>query len=372
MRIETLAIHSGRAVDPATGGVTPPIHMSTTFERAEDGTYPLNFAYSRSGNPTRGLLEQCVSDLEGGVSAAAFASGMAAIMSIFQALSPGDHVIVPQDIYHGTAKLLNETLARWQLQSTFVDMTDIENVQREINGDTKLVLIETPSNPLLKITDIAAVTDVARQHGIISVCDNTFASPVLQRCLALGADLVAHSTTKYLGGHGDVTGGIVVSAHGNDVFGEIRRIQQDGGAVPSPFDCWLVLRGIRTLPYRMRAHSENAARIAAFLDSHPKVLEVFYPGLEGHPGHELACRQMALFGGVLSFRVDGGRAAAFAVAAGTALFTRATSLGSYESLIEHRASIEGPASTTPDDLLRVSVGLEHADDLIADLEQALG
>ena len=372
MRIETLAIHSGRAVDPATGGVTPPIHMSTTFERAEDGTYPLNFAYSRSGNPTRGLLEQCVSDLEGGASAAAFASGMAAIMSIFQALSPGDHVIVPQDIYHGTAKLLNETLARWQLQSTFVDMTDIENVQREINGDTKLVLIETPSNPLLKITDIAAVTDVARQHGIISVCDNTFASPVLQRCLDLGADLVVHSTTKYLGGHGDVTGGIVVSAHGNNFFGEIRRIQQDGGAVPSPFDCWLVLRGIRTLPYRMRAHSENAARIAAFLDSHPKVLEVFYPGLEGHPGHELARRQMALFGGVLSFRVDGGRAAAFAVAAGTTLFTRATSLGSYESLIEHRASIEGPASTTPDDLLRVSVGLEHADDLIADLEQALG
>ena len=196
MRIETLAIHSGRAVDTATGGVTPPIHMSTTFERAEDGTYPLNFAYSRSGNPTRGLLEQCVSDLEGGVSAAAFASGMAAIMSIFQALSPGDHVIVPQDIYHGTAKLLNETLARWQLQSTFVDMTDIENVQREINGDTKLVLIETPSNPLLKITDIAAVTDVARQHGIISVCDNTFASPVLQRCLDLGADLVVHSTTN--------------------------------------------------------------------------------------------------------------------------------------------------------------------------------
>ena len=372
MRIETLAIHSGRAVDPATGGVTPPIHMSTTFERAEDGTYPLNFAYSRTGNPTRGLLEQCVSDLEGGASAAAFASGMAAIMSIFQALSPGDHVIVPQDIYHGTAKLLNETLARWQLQSTFVDMTDIENVQREINGDTKLVLIETPSNPLLKITDIAAITDVARQHGIISVCDNTFASPVLQRCLDLGADLVVHSTTKYLGGHGDVTGGVVVSARAGDFFGEIRRIQQDGGAVPSPFDCWLLLRGIRTLPYRMRAHSENAARIATFLDSHPKVLEVFYPGLEGHPGHELARRQMTLFGGVLSFRVDGGRAAAFAVAASTALFTRATSLGSYESLIEHRASIEGPASATPADLLRVSVGLEHADDLIADLEQALG
>ena len=371
MKIETLAVHSGRSVDPETGAVTPPIHMSTTFERAPDGTYPRGFAYSRSGNPTRNQLEECLRDLEGGASAAAFSSGMAAIMSVFQALSPGDHVIVPQDLYHGTAQLLNVRLARWNLRTTFVDMTNIENVRGEINPATKLILIETPSNPQLKITDIAAVADLAHQHGIACICDNTWASPVLQRCLGLGADLVVHSTTKYLGGHGDVTGGMVVCAQEDDLFREIRGIQQDGGAVPSPFDCWLILRGIRTLPYRMRAHSENAARIAAFLDSHPRVAEVCYPGLESHPGHDIARRQMEMFGGMLSFRVHGGSAAAFGVAARTALFTRATSLGSYESLIEHRASIEGPGSSTPDDLLRVSVGLENPDDLIADLEQAL-
>ena len=371
MHIETLAVHSGRSVDPETGAVTPPIHMSTTFERAPDGTYPRGFAYSRSGNPTRSQLEECLRDLEGGASAAAFSSGMAAIMSVFQALSPGDHVIVPQDLYHGTAQLLNVRLARWNLNTTFVDMTNIENIRGEINPATKLILIETPSNPLLKITDIAAVADLAHQHGIACVCDNTWASPVLQRCLGLGADLVVHSTTKYLGGHGDVTGGMVVCAREDDLFREIRGIQQDGGAVPSPFDCWLILRGIRTLPYRMRAHSENAARMAAFLDSHPRVAEVCYPGLEGHAGHEIARRQMEMFGGMLSFRVHGGSAAAFRVAARTALFTRATSLGSYESLIEHRASIEGPGSSTPGDLLRVSVGLENPDDLIVDLQQAL-
>jgi cystathionine gamma-synthase len=223
----------------------------------------------------------------------------------------------------------------------------------------------------LKITDVAAVADIAHRHGIACVCDNTWATPVLQRCIDLGADLVVHSTTKYLGGHGDVTGGAVVAARDDALFGELRRIQQDGGAVPSPFDCWLILRGIRTLPYRIRAHAENAARIASFLDSHPNVAEVFYPGLEGHPSHDVARRQMDMFGGMLSFRVRGGLDAAFRVAARTALFTRATSLGSYESLIEHRASIEGPDSLTPNDLLRVSVGLENADDLIADLQQAL-
>jgi cystathionine gamma-synthase len=371
MKIETRAVHSGRIVDPVTGAVTPPIHMSTTFERAADGSYPGGFVYSRSGNPTRLQLEECVKDLEGGASAAAFSSGMAAIMSVFQALSPGDHVIAPQDLYHGTARLLNERLARWQLRTSYVDMTDVDNVRREITPSTKLILVETPSNPLLKITDIPAVSELARQHGIACACDNTWASPVLQQCVSLGADLVIHSTTKYLGGHGDVTGGIVVSAGESELFTEIRGIQLDGGAVPSPFDCWLILRGIRTLPYRMRAHSESAARIAAFLESHPKVAEVFYPGLEGHPGHDVARRQMDMFGGMLSFRVRGGREDAFDVAARTLLFTRATSLGSYESLIEHRASIEGPDSPTPDDLLRVSVGLEHADDLIADLEQAL-
>ncbi len=371
MNIETIAVHSGRSVDPTTGAIAPPIHMSTTFEREADGSYPHGFVYGRSGNPSRKLLEECVRDLEGGAAAAAFGSGMAAIMSVFQSLSPGDHVIAPRDIYHGTARLLREVMARWNLDTSFVDMTDIDAVRQAIIPSTRLLIIETPSNPLLKITDVAAMAEVARQRGITCLCDNTWASPALQRCIDLGADLVVHSTTKYLGGHGDVTGGMVVSARQDGLFEEISRIQQQGGAVPSPFDCWLVLRGIRTLPYRMRAHSENADKVATFLNGHPKVLEVYYPGLKGHPGHDVARRQMDLFGGMLSFRVQGGREAAFRVAAGTSLFVRATSLGSYESLIEHRASIEGPESGTPDDLLRVSVGLENADDLTSDLEQAL-
>lgn len=371
MNIETIAVHSGRTVDPATGAVTPPIHMSTTFERETDGTYPQGYVYGRAGNPTRALLEECVRDLEGGEDAAAFSSGAAALAAVFQSLGTGDHVIAPQDLYHGTAVLLRDRLARWGLQASFVDMTDIDAVREAITPGTRLILVETPSNPLLKITDIALVAQLAHDNGIPCVCDNTWATPVLQRCLDLGADLVVHSTTKYLGGHGDVTGGVVVSADDSPMFQEVRAIQRDGGAVPSPFDCWLVLRGIRTLPYRMRAHSENALRVAAFLDEQPAVEEVFYPGLPGHPGHNIARRQMSQFGGMLSFRVRGGLEAAFRVAARTALFTRATSLGSYESLIEHRASIEGTASATPDDLLRVSVGLENADDLIADLEHAL-
>ena len=372
MRIETIAVHSGRNIDPITGAVTPPIHMSTTFQRDTDGTYPQGFVYGRSGNPTRSLLEECVRDLEGGEAAAAFSSGAAALAAVFQSLATGDHVIAPQDLYHGTALLLRERLARWGLRASFVDMTDIDAVRNAVTPDTKLILVETPSNPLLKITDIAQVAQLAHDSGIPCACDNTWATPALQRCLELGADMVVHSTTKYLGGHGDVTGGVVVSGTDSPMFQEIRAIQRDAGAVPSPFDCWLILRGIRTLPYRMRAHSENAVRVAAFLDEHPEVEEVFYPGLSGHKGHEIARRQMSMFGGMLSFRVRGGREAAFRLAARTSLFTRATSLGSYESLIEHRASVEGKATSTPDDLLRVSVGLESADDLIADLDQALG
>ena len=371
MRIETIAVHSGRSVDPSTGAVTPPIHMSTTFQRDADGTYPNGFVYGRAGNPNRVMLEECLRDLEGGAVGAAFSSGAAALAAVFQSLATGDHIIAPQDLYHGTAVLLRDRLSRWGLHASFVDMTDVDAVAGAIKPSTKLILVETPSNPLLKITDVARVTALARDMGLACVCDNTWATPVSQRCLDLGADMVVHSTTKYLGGHGDVTGGGVVSAVDGPLFQEVRAIQRDGGAVPSPFDCWLILRGIRTLPYRMRAHSENAGRVAAFLDDHPQVEEVFYPGLPGHRGHDIARRQMTLFGGMLSFRVRGGSDAAFEVASRTALFTRATSLGSYESLIEHRASIEGPASATPDDLLRVSVGLESADDLIADLEQAL-
>lgn len=372
MEIETRAIHGGRAVEAATGAVATPIHLSTTFQRAPDGSFPQGYIYSRTDNPNRASLEECMRDLEGGQSAAAFSSGMAAIAAVFQALSAGDHVVAPLDVYHGTARVLRGVMSRWSLEASFVDMADLDQVRKAMRPSTRLVFVETPSNPLLKITDIAAVAQIAHEQGALCVSDNTWATPVLQRPLDLGADLVVYSSTKYLGGHGDVTGGVVVAAESDSLFPNIRQVQQDAGAVPSPFDCWLLLRSIRTLPYRMRAHCENAGRIADFLAGHSRVVEVFYPGLPKHPGHQVAASQMAMFGGMLSVRIAGGRDGAFGVAARTGLFTRATSLGSCESLIEHRASIEGPESETPDDLLRISVGLESADDLIADLEQALG
>ena len=372
MKIETLAVHSGNRVDPATGAVTLPIHLTTTFERGEDGGYPQGYIYARNSNPNRAMLEECLAALEGGAEAAAFASGSAASMAVFQSLSPGDHVLAPNDVYHGTARMLNEIFAPWGLETTFLDMTDPAQVERAIRPATRLVWIETPSNPLLKVTDIQRVAEIARGVGAECVCDNTWATPALQRPLELSAGLVVHSTTKYLGGHGDVTGGAVVGAAANELFPKVKQVQVSGGAVPSPFDCWLVLRGIRTLPYRMRAHSENGAKVAAFLSSHSGVEAVHYPGLEEHPGHQTAARQMKMFGGMISVQVKGGREEAMAVAARVELFTRATSLGGTESYIEHRASIEGPDSQTPENLLRLSIGLENADDLIEDLDQALG
>jgi cystathionine gamma-synthase len=371
MHIETLAIHAGHSIDPSTGAVTPPIHLSTTFERSEEGSYPHGYVYSRTGNPNREALEQCLSVLEGGAVTATFASGSAATMSIFQALSPKDHVLAPKDAYHGTAKLLEEVLIPWGLTVTFVDMTNLDQVQAALQPNTKLIWTETPSNPLLKITDISQIVNLAHSVGALCVTDNTWATPVLQRPFEQGADLVLHATTKYLGGHSDVLGGAVVSKANDAFFQKIRTIQQTGGAVPSPFDCWLTLRGIRTLPYRMRGHSENALKIAQFLDQHPVVEKVCYPGLEHDPGHDLAKRQMKLFGGMLSFQVAGGQDRALAVCSKVKLFTRATSLGGTESLIEHRASIEGPKTQTPDNLLRASIGLEHVDDLLEDLLQAL-
>ncbi len=372
MNIETLVVHKGRDVDPTTRAVTPPLYMSTTYERNSDGSYPEGgYTYGRTDNPNRRLLEELVTALEKGEAAAAFSSGVAAIMSVFQALQPGDHVIAPRNVYYGTVRLLRDIMARWGLGVSFVDMSTLRAVEATIQDSTRIVFVETPSNPLLTVTDLEAVAATARDRGIYTVCDNTSATPVLQRPLDLGVDLVVHSSTKYLGGHGDVTGGIVVAARSEGLFERIREVQQDGGAVPSPFDCWLLLRSIRTLPYRVRAHTSNAAQIAAYLAAHSRVEDVFYPGLAEHPGHEIARRQMEDFGGLLSFRVKGGRDAAFGVASRTRLFTRATSLGSYESLIEHRASVEGPHSTTPQDLLRVSVGLENPEDLIADLAQAL-
>jgi cystathionine gamma-synthase len=379
MKIETLAVHAGHTVDPATGAVSSPIHLSTTFERDAEGTYSRGFMYTRNNNPNRQALEQGISALEGGAAAAAFASGTGASMSIFQALAPGDHVLAHVDAYYGTSRLLREMFLRWGLDVSFVDMSDLRAVEKALRSKTKLAWMETPSNPLLKIVDLAAVAQIAHGVGAICVCDNTWA-PTVQRPFELGADLILHSTTKYFGGHCDVLGGIVVAKIENDLFQRIRSIQYEGGAVPSPFDCWLILRGMRTLPWRMRAHSENAMKVADFLCRHPKVTRVHYPGLKSHPGHETAAKQMSihstgaqdkLFGGMLSLEVKDGRDAAMSAAAKTKIFTRATSLGGVESLIEHRASIEGAGTTSPEGLLRLSIGLENADDLIEDLDQAL-
>ncbi|MBI2761192.1 MAG: aminotransferase class V-fold PLP-dependent enzyme [Chloroflexi bacterium] len=372
MRLETLAVHAGHEPDPATAALTPPIHLTTTFERAEDGSFPHGHIYSRTSNPNRAALEQSLAALEGGSAAAAFSSGSAATMTVLQALRPGDHVIAPIDAYHGTAKLLRELFAPWGLETTFCDMTSPAAVDAAVRPATRLIWIETPSNPSLKITDIARLADIAHAAGAICVCDNTWASPVVQRPLDLGADVVMHSTTKYLGGHSDVLGGALIARDDGELFARLRLIQTTGGAVPSPFECWLVQRGLRTLPLRVRAQSASALAVARFLDSHPRVDVVHYPGLSEHPGHEIAARQMDGFGGMLSFEVQGGEAMAMAVAANVRLFTRATSLGGTESLIEHRASIEGPGTPTPDSLLRVSIGLEHPDDLIEDLARALG
>jgi cystathionine gamma-synthase len=371
MKIETIAVHAGHEVDPATGAVAIPIYLSTTFERDIEGTYSRGFMYSRNDNPNRKTLERGVYMLEGGEAAAAFASGMGATMSILQALSPDDHVLAHVDAYYGTSRLIREIFLRWGLEVDFVDMSDLAAIKKALRPNTKLAWAETPSNPLLKIVDFAAVGEIVHDAGAILACDNTWA-PVLQRPFDLGVDLIMHSTTKYFGGHCDVLGGIVVSKKDNEFFQRIRNIQYEGGAVPSPFDCWLILRGMRTLPWRMRAHSENAMKVAEFLARHPKVAGVHYPGLQSHPGHKIAAGQMSAFGGMLSFEVKNGYDAAMSVAAKTKIFTRATSLGGVESLIEHRASIEGPGTTSPEGLLRASIGLENADDLIEDLDQALG
>jgi cystathionine gamma-synthase len=370
-RFETLAVHAGAGPDPATGAVRPAIHHSTTFERAPDGSFPSGYVYVRDANPNRQALEAAMAALEGGSAAVAFASGMAATAAVFQALAPGDHVVAPLDAYYGTGKLLREHFARWGLQASFVDMTDLAAVRASMRPNTRLVWAETPSNPTIAVTDLREVASIARAGGAISACDNTWATPFLQRPLALGLDLAMHSTTKYLSGHSDVMGGLIVTREKGALADRLRSLQSSTGAVPAPFDCWLTLRGLRTLPWRMRAHCANAAAVADFLARHPRVARVHYPGLETDPGHAVARQQMSAPGGMLSFVVKGGRAEALAVAARVRVFTRATSLGGPESLVEHRASIEGPQTRAPEGLLRLSVGLEHADDLVADLRHAL-
>ncbi len=370
-RIETTSVHAGRSSDPATGALTAPIHLSTTFERGADGEYPRGFSYSREGNPNRLALEQCIAALEGGKEALAFASGLAVAATLMNGLEPGDHVLLPKEVYYG----LRQTMAlfrKWPIEITYTDMDNCDAVRTAVRPETRLIWIETPSNPLLKVTDLPAVAKIARAANAITVCDSTFATPVFLRPFDYGIDMVTHSTTKYFGGHSDVTGGVLVTKYDNYLFERARNAQQYGGAVPSPFDCWLTLRGISTLPCRVRAQSENAQRIALYLAKHPRVEVTHYPGLPGHPGHEIASSQMNGSGAMLSFQVQGGRDEAMGVAARVRLFTRATSLGGTHSLIEHRASVEGRESAVPQNLLRLSIGLEHADDLIADLEQAIG
>jgi cystathionine gamma-synthase len=374
MKIETRAIHAGRHIDPATGAVTPPIHLSTTFERSPEGQYPLGYSYSRDDNPNRRALEVCLADLEGGKEALAFSSGLAVATAVMQGLQPGDHILAPDDVYWGFRKVAGGVFERWPVDASYVDMTDLDAVHAALRPNTRLIWVETPSNPLLKVTDLAAIAGLARAAGphVMTLCDGTFATPVLQRPFDFGIDLVAHSTTKYIGGHSDVIGGVLIARHPNYLFERARLAQKYGGAVPSPFDCWLTLRGIDTLPYRVRAQAENALRVARFLERHGAVEKVHYPGLEEHPGHRIAARQMSAFGGMLSFQVRGGRETAMAAAARCRLIIRATSLGGAHSLVEHRASVEGPDTRTPQNLLRLSIGLEHADDLMEDLDQALG
>jgi cystathionine gamma-synthase len=372
MRIETVAVHAGHSVDPTTGAVTLPIHLSSTFEREPDGSYRSGHVYSRTSNPNRAALEISLTALEGGAASIAYGSGSAATLAVFQALAPGDHVLAPDDAYFGTLRQLREIFAPWGLTADVVDMSDLAAVERAMTPATKVVWVETPSNPLVRVVDIRRLSEIAHARGARCVVDNTWATPVLQRPLELGADVAMHSTTKYLGGHSDLLGGALVAREQDDFFERLKLMQTLGGAIPSPFDCWLLLRGIRTLPWRMRAHSANAAAVAAFLAAHPRVEAVHYPGLASHAGHEIAARQMSGFGGMLSVQIRGGQEEAMALTGRLTLFTRATSLGGTESLIEHRASVEGPATVAPANLLRVSVGLEHPDDLIADLAQALG
>ena len=373
MKIETRAVHAGRKPEAGARDVTPAIHLSTTFHKAEDGSLPGGFLYSRTDNPNRAALEEALASLEEGEAALAFSSGNAATLALLHALAPGDHIIAGEDVFYGTAILIH-TLASWGLKHSFVNMQDLAAVERAVTPATRLIWVETPSNPLLHVTDIAAIAAIAQKASALLACDNTWATPLLQRPLqGLGADVVMHSVTKYLSGHSDVLSGALVFKYTGTLFEKVRSIQRDGGAVPSPFECWLTLRGLQTFPYRVRAQSAGAQRIAEFLSRQPKakIEAVHYPGLPSHPGHKIASAQMSGFGGMMSIQVKGGQAEAFKLVSGLKLFSHATSLGSTHSLIEHRASVEGANTRSPANLLRLSIGLEHPDDLIDDLEQAL-
>jgi cystathionine gamma-synthase len=375
---ETRALHAGQEPDPTTGAVVPPIHATSTFKQDGVGGLRGGYEYSRSGNPTRTALEECLAALEGGRRGLAFASGLAAEDTLLRTiLEPGAHAVIPDDAYGGTYRLFARVLERWGVTAQPVSLHDVDAVRAAVQQtDTRVVWVETPTNPLLGIADIEALADVAHAAGALLVVDNTFASPYLQSPLALGADVVVHSTTKYLGGHSDVVGGALVVSE-SDLAERLAYHQNAMGAVAGPFDSWLVLRGAKTLGVRMDRHCANAARIVDVLTSHPAVAQVYYPGLPEHPGHDVAARQMRGFGGMVSFRVVGGEPAALDCCARLRIFTLAESLGGVESLVEHpgrmtHGSVAGTPLEVPADLVRLSVGIETADDLVADLTQALG
>ncbi len=371
---ETLAVHAGVSPDPTTGAIMTPIYQNSTYVQKEVGKHS-GYEYSRTDNPTRTALHDSMAALEGGRFALAFASGMAATDALVRRLGPGDHVLCGNDVYGGTYRLFDKVLSQCGIEFSFIDTSDLDKVASGLQANTRLVWLETPTNPLLRLTDIAAVAQLAHDRGALLAVDNTFASPALQRPLELGADIVIHSATKYLGGHSDVVGGITV-VQDPSLYEELKFLQNAAGAVPGPMDCFLVLRGIKTLSLRMRAHCQNALRLSHFLESHPEVSEVIYPGLESHPNYELAQRQMSAGGGIVSFIMAGGEAAARKVASNTELFTLAESLGGVESLIEvpaamTHASVADSSLAVDPGLVRISVGIENGADLEADLAQAL-
>jgi len=371
MRFETRAIHTGLNIGNPSSSVVPPISPSTIFEIDAEGREEKDLHYTRLGNPNRLQFEAVIASLENGKAASAFSSGIAAATAVLQALDPGDHIIIPEDVYAGNRKMVKNIMNRWGLESSFIDMTSLNEIESHIKKNTKLIWMETPSNPLMRITDIKAVSELAKSHAIRTVVDNTWPTPVNQLPLDLGADLVLHSTSKYFGGHSDILGGAVVTATNDDFFERIRMIQKMAGAVPSPQDCWMLSRSTRTLAYRMRGHNEHARIVADFLSNHKRVESVYYPGLECHPGHTIAKKQMNGFGGMISFLAGRGAAEAVQIVGRSKLIKRATSLGGVESTWEHRQSSEGEGSVSPDTMIRMSVGLEHPDDLIGDLEMAL-
>jgi cystathionine gamma-synthase len=374
--LATKAIHAGYRPDPATGAVNAPIYASSTF--AQDGVGGLRggFEYARTGNPTRAALEAALAAVEEGTFGRAFSSGMAASDCALRALlRPGDHVVIPDDAYGGTFRLIDKVFRLWGIEHTPVALSDLDAVRGAITPETRLIWVETPTNPLLSIADIAAIAELGREHSVKVLVDNTFASPALQQPLTLGADIVLHSTTKYIGGHSDVVGGALVT-NDEELDGAFGFLQNGAGAVPGPFDAYLTMRGLKTLELRMQRHSENAAKVAEFLAGHPSVSTVLYPGLPNHPGHQVAARQMRGFGGMVSVRMRDGVQSARQLCSKTGIFILAESLGGVESLIEHpgamtHASTAGSQLEVPEDLVRLSVGIEDIADLLGDLEQAL-